>query len=228
MTTVRTVATHEVVQVAYPRPVEEGREIGRAAGKALDATLSRLSHERAQTRRIGTQALEALAAETFDDEIAAAGVEASPEERGKALAVVPGVVRAFRQSVLFGLARPRSRLLLIGGRVGVYAQPDFWDGRACVYELKTYRALPPPPDVALQLRLFQLAFPEASLSLVCLDRHVTPVATLVAVIPPPTPEETAETLRLAYRVALERGVDKVFEYIENPVLRYDLPADRAP
>ena len=222
MSTIRAVAAHEVVRAAFPRPVVEGQEVALAAGKALDAMLSRLSHGHAQGHRVGVGSLTELAAEVFDDELAAAGAEPSPTEREKLLAIVPSMIRAFRGSVLLGLPRPRSRLILINSRAGVYAQPDFWNGRDAIYEMKSYNAIPPRPDVLLQLRLFQLAFPGFRQSLVCIDRHATPVTTRAAEIPPPSAEEQEDVLRLAERVALELGVDKVFEYVPPPVVRYDV------
>lgn len=230
MSLVRAVAAHEIVRAAYPRPVVEGQEVGLAAGKAIDTLLARLSHERAQGRRFGVGALTSIAAEVFDDELAASGAAAEPAKREQLLAAVPSIVRAFRLSVLFGLARPRSRLVLVNGRAGYYAQPDFWDGRGAIYEMKSYNALPPRPEITLQLRLFQLAFPGFRPFLVCLDRHATPVTTTVTEIPPMTPDERSELLRLGERVALELGTDRVFEYIPPPVIRYEVgpPPERAP
>jgi hypothetical protein len=134
------------------------------------------------------------------------------------------VLQAYRLSEIFGLARPRTRVIVIGGTVGVYAQPDYWDGRGRFFEMKSYRAIPPPPDVALQLRLFQLAFPQFEAVLVCIDRHARPVETTSAVIPPLTREETASALRLAFDVGWEFGHEKVLEYMEGPFTHYPLPA----
>lgn len=224
MSVIRTVASHEVVRSLFPRPVVEGQEIGLAAGKAVDGALSRYSHEYRQGRRPGVQAMAAFAAEIFDEEIAAQGAEVSKADREKALAPVPQVIKAFRQSVLFGLPRPKSRLILINGRAGVYAQPDFWDGRTRIYEMKSYKAVPLRPDVALQLRLFQLAFPNLAQSLVCIDRHAEPVVTLVEEIARPTTEEADATLRAALDVALRTGTDKVYEYVDNPMTPYTVVA----
>jgi hypothetical protein len=105
----------------------------------------------------------------------------------------------------------------------VYAQPDFWDGARRIYELKSYSAIPPPPDVGLQLRLFQLAFPGFSTELVCLDRHHLPVTSTSAEIPPPTPEEAADALNRAISVAREFGEEKVAAYMEGPFVHYALP-----
>jgi hypothetical protein len=137
MTTLKTVAAHEIVQATYPRPVTEKDEIGKAVGKAIDETLSRYSYEFAQARHPTRTAMNRLATETLDDELANAGVELTAEDRAVQLATIAGVVQAFRRSPLMGLTRPRSRLILINARVGVYAQPDYWDGRDRVYEMKS-------------------------------------------------------------------------------------------
>ncbi len=90
--------------------------------------------------------------------------------------------------------------------------------------MKSYPAIPPPPDVALQLRLFRLAFPQFEAVLVCINRHVSPVETTSTVTPPLTEEETASALRLAYDIGSQFGQEKVLEYMEDPFTHYALPA----
>jgi len=189
MTTVKTVATHEVVQAAYPRPVTEKDEIGMAAGKAIDDTLSHYSYEFAQSRHPTRTAMNRLAAETFDEELENADLRLTPEDREKQLAAISGVLQAFRRSEVMGLSRPRSRLILIEGRVGIYAQPDYWDGRERVYEMKSYHADPMPPDIRLQVQLFQCAFPNFRTFLAWFDRHANPVTTTMV------PKFTVASLR---------------------------------
>ena len=121
---------------------------------------------------------------------------------------------------MFGLPRPKSRLIVIDGTAGIYAGPDYWNGRDRFFEMKSYHAVPPPPDVALQLQLFQLAFTGLAAYLFCIDRHAVPVTATVTAIAPPTPEETRATLELAYRVAIEKGQEKVLEYVDNPQVHY--------
>jgi hypothetical protein len=221
MTTIRTVAAHDVVARAYPRPPpEEKDEVAMATGAAIDGTVSRLSYELRNGRRPSATSLRTLAATLFDDRLAEAAVTVPEAERTARLEETWAVVQAFRASGICGFNRPRSRLVLIGEQVGVYAQPDFWDGRARFYEMKSYRAVPPPPDVALQLRLFQLAFPRFEAVLVCFDRHVTPVATTTDIAPPLDEASTEATLRLAWETALELGTEKVLEYLDVPTVRY--------
>jgi hypothetical protein len=225
MTTVKTVATHEVVQAAYPRPVTEKDEIGMAAGKAIDEALSRYSYEFAQSRHPTRTAMNQLASEIFDEELENADVQLTVEVREQQLAAISAVLQAFRRSEVMGLTRPRSRLVLIDGRVGIYAQPDYWDGKARVYEMKSYHASPIPPDIRLQVRLFQCAFPKFRTFLAWFDRHATPVTTTIEEVPLLEPAVADEVLRQAYRVGLEKGTDKVLEYMDNPVVRYSLPTE---
>ncbi len=119
MTTVKTVAAHEVVQGAYPRPVTAADEIGMAVGKAIDETLSRYSYEFAQSRKPTRAAMNRLAAEILDGELADADVQLPPADRDRELASISGVLQAFRNSEVMGLSRPRSRIILIDGRVGI-------------------------------------------------------------------------------------------------------------
>jgi hypothetical protein len=220
MTAVRTVAAHQVVQAAYPRPVTEKDEIGMAVGKAIDETLSRYSHDFAQARRPTVASMQRLATEVLDRELADTDLTLIPNDRQQQLAAVFGVLQAFRRSEVMGLPRPRSRLILINECVGVYAQPDYWNGRDRFYEMKSYLARPTPPDVELQLRLFQCAFPQFRAFLACFDRHATPVVTAIEEVPPLEPGVADGVLRLAYRTGLEQGTEKVLEYVDNPIVRY--------
>jgi len=224
MTTLRTLAVHDIVQRAYPRPPpEEKDEVAMATGRAIDGVLTELAYELRQGRRPGGSAMVARAGTILDDALADAAVTIPPEERERILTQVRGTLKAYRDSEIFGLARPRTRVIVIGNRVGIYAQPDFWDGRRRFFELKSYRAIPMPTDVALQMRLFQLAYPGFESVLLCLNRHTTPVEVTSARIPPPTEAEGAAAIRLAYDLALEFGEEKVREYMVGPFLPYDAP-----
>ena len=229
MTTIRTLASHEVVQRAFPRPPpEEKDELAMAAGRAVDAALSRMGYDALNRRKTSATTIRELAAAEFDDRLAEAGLTAPEAEREKVLGQVREVASAYRTSPIYGLPRPKSRIVLIGDRVGIYAQPDFWDGRARFYEMKSYRAIPPPPDIALQIRLFQLAFPNLESVLICFDRHAHPVQVTSATVPPAAAEERDAALRLAYDAALELGTDKVREYVEGTLVPYALPAPGGP
>jgi hypothetical protein len=219
MTTVRTVAVHDVVSATYPREVREPDRVAMAIGKAIDVTLSQVGHQARTGRRPTATSTQALAAQQLDLALEEGGVDLTPADRATSLTEIFDVARAFRKSAIFGLPRPRSHLLLIGADVGIYAQPDYWDGKSRFYEMKSYLAIPPRPDIALQLRLFQLAFPGLEAILVCIDRHARPVATTSAVIPPPTETEAAEGLRRAVEVARSSGRERVLEYVDVPLIR---------
>jgi hypothetical protein len=223
MTTIRTVAAHEVVRAAHPRPVTEADEIGMAVGKAIDATLSRYSYDFAQARRPTRTAMSRMAEEILDEELGDADLQLAPGDRERHLGAISDVLQAFRRSEVMGLSRPRSRMILINGRVGVYAQPDYWDGRERFYEMKSYHASPTPPDVVLQLQLFQLAFPNFRAFLAWFDRHASPVTTTIEEVPSLDADVAQKVLGLAYRTALESGVEKVLEYVDSPLIPYAVP-----
>ncbi len=224
MTTIRTVAAHEVVRKLYPRPPPTEKDaVAIAVGKAIDGSLSQFGHELRLGRHPTLTSMGTLALELLDDGLAEGAVALGPEERDAVVRELQGVLRAYRTSVIAGLPRPKSRLLVIDGRAGVYAQPDYWDGRSRFFEMKSYRAIPPPPDIALQLRLFQLAFPKLEAMLVCFDRHASPVAVTTTAVPPPSPDEATTTLRAAFAVAMELGQDRVLEYVDSPRVDYALP-----
>jgi hypothetical protein len=224
VTQIRTVPVHEIVKQTYPRPVREGDELAMAIGRAIDGTLSRIGHEARIGRRLSGASSRSLATELLDGALEEAAIELPALEHERTLFQIDRVVESFRHSEIFGLDRPRTRVILIDNSVGVYAQPDYWDGRSRIIEMKSYLAIPPPPDIALQLRLFQLAFPQFECTLFCLNRHTVPVDTARLSVRPPTAEESVEALRLACSVAAEHGESKVLEYMQGPFVPYSLPA----
>ncbi|MFY9716939.1 MAG: hypothetical protein WAK40_03265 [Thermoplasmata archaeon] len=223
MSTLRTLPAYEIVRRTYPRPPRDGEEIAKAIGRAIDGALSQIGHQARVGRRPTVSAMRASAEMLLDEEIEVAGEALTPELRSKTIAEIQGVLQAYRSSPIFGLPRPKSRLIVIGNEVGIYAQPDYWDGAHRFFEMKSYLAIPPPPDVALQLKLFQLAFPGLESILICLDRHAVPVTSHLLTVPPPTTDETAATLRRAYDLGREHGEPKVLEYLEGPFVPYPIP-----
>lgn len=220
MTTVKTLAAHEVVQLTYPRPPTERQEFGMAVGKAIDSTLARYSHEFDQRLRPTVSAMNRFARTVLDDELRDIDLVVDPSERLKAEEQIAAVLQAFRKTEVFGLPRPRTRMILIDERVGVYTQPDYWDRKSRFYEMKSFRAVPLPPDVALQLRLFQLGFAGLDAFLLCVNRHSTPPEVTITPVPRMTPAESEATLRESLRLGLESGHEKVLEFIDSPVVRY--------
>lgn len=223
MTTIRTVAVHDVVSAAYPREVTERDEIGMAVGKAIDGALSRYSYEFARGWKPTRTAMRNAAAEILDEELRDAHIELPAVERERHLAAAAGVLQEFRRSELMGLARPRSRLILINGAVGVYAQPDYWNGTDRFYEMKSFHATPIPPEIQLQVRLFQCAFPGFRAFLAWFDRHAEPVTTTIEEVAPADHAAFEEVLRLAFGTGLESGLEKVLEYVESRPVPYSVP-----
>jgi hypothetical protein len=223
VTTIRTIAVHEVVRAQHPRELTEKDEIGMAVGKAIDETLSHGSHEFAQGRRPTRAGMNRRAEATLDEELGEADLTLPAAERDRHLAAIDGVIQAFRRSELMGLPRPRSRLILINGEVGVYAQPDYWNGRDRIYEMKSFHASPIPPYILLQVQLFQCAFAGFRAFLAWFDRHAAPVSTTIEEVPALRPESAEEALRFAYRHGRSDGVEKVLEYMDSPTVRYSVP-----
>ncbi len=223
MTTVKVLATHEVVQHLFPRPpATELDELRRATGKAIDHALSQWSHAHRQGLRLTSTAVQRLARETLDEDLKDADVVLTPEQLTEAERQIVGVLQAFRKSEVFGLSRPRTRLVLLDGEVGVYAQPDYWDGARRFYEMKSFRAVPTPPDVGLQVSVFQLAFPGFASFLACFDRHRNPVETTIVEVAQPAPEVRQELLVTLQRVGRELGQPKVLEYIDTEKVHYKI------
>ncbi len=220
MTTIKTVAAHEIVRRAFPRPPTERQEFGMAVGKAIDSTLSRYSHQFDRGLRPTVGAMSRFATTTLEEELRDIDLPVETPEKAAAQAQITAVLQAFRKTEVFGLPRPKTRMVLIDELVGVYTQPDYWDRKSRFYEMKSYRAVPPPPDVGLQLRLFQLGFAGFEGFLLCVNRHATPPDVTITPVLPMTEAESAETLGQALKIGLEIGTSKVLEFIDSPVVRY--------
>jgi hypothetical protein len=228
VTTIRTLPAHEVVRRTFPRAEPtESELVAMAIGKVTDTTLSQVGHQIRMGRRPTAGGVQSMAASLLRDTLEEAAVAVPSAESERIVAQVVRVVQAYRKSVIAGLPRPKTRVIVIGESVGIYAQPDYWDGRARFFEMKSYPAKPTAPEVALQLRIFQLAFPTLEAVLVCLNRHTDPVETTSVAVPPPTAEEANAVLRTAFRLATEFGQAKVLEYVEGPFVRYPLPPEPA-
>ena len=226
MTTIRTIPAHEVVRRTYPRPEAEEKDlVAMAAGKVVDATLSHVGHQLRSGRRPTQSGVVEFASSLLRESLEESAVSVPEAESARILAQVVHSVQAYRKSEIAGLPRPKTRVILIGERVGVYAQPDYWDERARFFEMKSYPTTPAQPEIALQLRLFQLAFPTLQAVLICLNRHVEPVVTTSVPVRPPTSEEASAALRAAYALGEEFGQEKVLEYVEGPFVRYPLPSN---
>ena len=223
MAAIRTLAAHDVVRSVFPRPVTSADEIGMAVGSAIDDTLSHFSNEVRGGRRPTFAAMGRWAEDVLDRQLEERDLTLEGPVRAAHLEATFNVIRAFRNTEIMGMARPRSRLILINEEVGVYAQPDFWDGRDRFFEMKSYHAVPPPPDVELQLQLFQLAFAGFRAYLACFDRHVVPVTTSIVEVAPLVPTTTERVLRTSLRVGRALGAPKVLEYLDAPTMRYTVP-----
>lgn len=219
VTQIRTLAAHEIVSRVHPRPPPtEADELGRALGKAIDGTLASWTHLYRQGPRLTATAMRRQAMEALDQELRDADLSIAPETRERAQRQVEGTLQAFRKSALFGLSRPRTRLLLVNREWGYYAQPDYWDGQSTFYEMKAYRAFPSPPDVTLQLQLFQLAYPGCRGILASFPRHEDPVVADLHEVTPLTAEATEALLGTIAPWVLRDGALKVLEYVDLPVV----------
>lgn len=223
MSRILALAAHEVVQWMHPRPPRPEDTLGRAVGKAIDSALSQFSYESAVGKRPTVASAARLGRTILDEELEGAEVEVLESDRKAATAELEGVIQAFRRSGLLGTTRPKTRLILIDGRVGVFAQPDYWDGKGRIYEMKSYSADPTFPDINLQLQLFQLAFPGFETILACFDRKRSPVPYLPRLIPPISPADGSTVLRAALECGLAHGTEKVTEFLDNPIIPYELP-----
>ncbi len=222
--TIRVLAAHQVVSDAFPREEREEDLWGRAAGLAVDSAMSDFAHGVRQGRRPSVARTVEVAMARFDDAVAEAGAEPDATRRAAALEQAEAVLRAYRNSPIVGLPRPRSRLVVVGGEVGMYAQPDFWDGRSRFFEVKSYRATPDRPELALQLRLFQLAFPGFEATLVAFDRFARPVAVLTSSVPPLREDDREPALRRVLDCGRRLGEPKVAHYLTADRIDYPAPA----
>ncbi len=101
------------------------------------------------------------------EEAARMGIKLSSEDEGRMIERGGRMLEAFQRTPAFGLLRPKTGLVVIDESIGMYVQPDFYDGDS-IYEVKSFN--PAKTRYAYyQVRLFQLGYPDSEAVLVGFD-----------------------------------------------------------
>ena len=171
----RTFATHELVNYKYP--VVDSDPLGLAFGRAFDKAITELMYYKSNSwyGRIGPKkALRHFMYEFRNSLSELKDIDVPREEVTEVASRAWRMLSAFASTDLYRkfALKERTRVVVIGDvslkeGIGMYAQPDFtdWYGRE-IYEIKTYPLEGERLDRAkYQTRLFQLAYPEHSASL---------------------------------------------------------------
>jgi len=123
--------------------------------------------------------------------------------------------RAYLNSDLIKKKRIKARVILIessDGILGIFAQPDFVDlNLKKAYELKSYELFGPIPHyVILQIRLFQLAYPDFKFYLVGFKKDDSQMTVIVKEIKQMSDDSTWNLIRKIVNIASKhRGTVKV-------------------
>ncbi|MGC8596636.1 MAG: hypothetical protein ACP5NY_01820 [Thermocladium sp.] len=141
---------------------------------------------------------------TLDDEAAMLGIQLMQNQRNNILSRGRAMLDAFKSTPAFGLLRPKTRLIVIDDLVGIYVQPDFYDGEN-IYEVKTFdpRGV---NYVKYQVRLFQLGYPGSKAILVGFDKATN--KPIILTIDPINDMDKNEILRHALSYGLINGIDE--------------------
>ncbi len=141
---------------------------------------------------------------TLDDEAAMLGIQLMQNQRNNILSRGRAMLDAFKSTPAFGLLRPKTRLIVIDDLVGIYVQPDFYDGEN-IYEVKTFdpRGV---NYVKYQVRLFQLGYPGSKAILVGFDKATN--KPIILTIDPINEMDKNEILRHALSYGLINGIDE--------------------
>jgi len=174
----RTFATHELVNYKYP--VVDSDPLGLAFGRAFDKAVTELMYYKSNSwyGRIGPKkALRHFMYEFRNSLSELKDIDVPREEVTEVASRAWRMLSAFASTDLYRkfALKERTRVVVVENRgdvslkegVGMYAQPDFTDryGRE-IYEIKTYPLEGEWLERAkYQARLFQLAYPEHSASL---------------------------------------------------------------
>lgn len=141
---------------------------------------------------------------TLDDEAAMLGIQLMQNQRNNILSRGRAMLDAFKSTPAFGLLRPKTRLIVIDDLVGIYVQPDFYDGEN-IYEVKTFdpRGV---NYVKYQVRLFQLGYPGSKAILIGFDKATN--KPIILTIDPINDMDKNEILRNALSYGLINGIDE--------------------
>jgi len=177
----RTFATHELVNYKYP--VENSDQVGLAFGRAFDKAVTQLMYYKSNSwyGRVGPRKALRHFMYEFRNSLSElknnSGTDVPREKVTEVASRAWRMLSAFTSTDLYRrfALKERTRVVVIENRgdvllkegIGMYAQPDFtdWYGRE-IYEIKTYPLEKEWLERAkYQARLFQLAYPEYSASL---------------------------------------------------------------
>ena len=196
-----TFATHELVNYKYP--VENSDPLGLAFGRAFDKAITELMYYKSKSwyGRVGPRkALRHFMYEFRNDP------NAPRDRRTEAATRAWKMLSAFASTDLYRkyALKERTRVVVIENRgdvllkegIGMYAQPDFtdWRGRE-IHEVKTHPLEGEWLERAkYQVKLFQLAYPEHSASLLGFKENSGRIEPQFVGLPPLTDQERANLI----------------------------------
>jgi hypothetical protein len=140
----------------------------------------------------------------LDHEAAILGIKLMPDQRDNILSRGKAMLDAFKSTPAFGLLRPKTRLVVIDDLVGVYVQPDFYDGET-IYEVKTFdpRGV---NYVKYQVKLFQLGYPGSKAILIGFDKATN--KPIILTIDPINDVDKNELMKQALAFGLINGAEE--------------------
>ncbi len=119
-------------------------------------------------------------------------------------------IHAFKTSDIYKnrFMKDRTRLIIINGDVGIYAQPDFvnYDDKI-FYEMKSFSVRPVPLYVIKQVRIFQLAYPDFESYLIGIPRDKRYIKIQKILVNRSSEKTKKMLLRSLYEYAIKNGRD---------------------
>ncbi|AAT43067.1 hypothetical protein [Picrophilus oshimae] len=119
-------------------------------------------------------------------------------------------IHAFKGSEIYKnrFMKEKTRLIVINGDAGVYAQPDFIDyNNKTFYEMKSFSVRPAPLYVIKQVRIFQLAYPDFKSYIIGIPRDKRYIRIQRVRVNESSERTKKSLLKSLYNYAMENGRD---------------------
>ncbi len=181
-------------------------------GKCLDETVTQMNYYNYRSefkRNISMNAMKGFAF-MLNSELTKNSIVLNNNDKKNYYAMGWRFINAFKKSELYenSLLRDRTRLIIINGEVGIYAQPDFVDYiHEIMYEMKSFSLKPVPEYVRVQVKIFQLAYPDFISKLIAFPRNEGYIKTQTVIVKKQAERTRKSLLKKLYKFTVENGMD---------------------
>ncbi len=186
--------------------------INMVLGKCLDETVTQMnyySYKSEFSRNISLKAMKSFAF-MLNSELIKNNIVLNNADKKIYYAMGWRFINAFKKSEVYknNLLRDKTRLIIINNSAGIYAQPDFVDYyNEIMYEMKSFSLKPIPEYVKIQVKIFQLAYPDFESKLIAFPRDQDYIKTQIITVKKQAERTKKSLLKKLYKFTMDNGND---------------------